>query len=170
LGLAVDSGGFVPVEQVAEVSNLSPDQVSAIAGHPGEPRFEIADGRIRALYGHSFPVPDLPNLEVVPPKLLFHGTSWEVVDAILGEGLSPMGRQKVHLTNNPSEALEVARRRQLPALLAIPSRQVPGLQAVADAVWAGDFVPRQFLEVRNAFAALTVPAAWLRASLLRDGD
>jgi len=161
LDLPVDVAGFVPLEDLVDAVNMSVDEVVAVATHPAEPRFEIEEGRIRALYGHSFPVSDLPDLDVEPPDTLFHGTSWGAVAEISSAGLRPMGRQKVHLTNNPTEALEVARRHSQPALLAIPTAGTESLQAVADAVWAADSIPPEFLEVRNPFTEISAPPDWL---------
>lgn len=161
LGLNVDDGGFVSIAELAAVAELSPEEIQEVASHAAEPRFELDEGRIRALYGHSFPVSQLPDLDVDTPDYLFHGTSWKLLDVIASEGLRPMSRQKVHLTNNPTEALEVARRNSDAALLAIPTDGAGSLQAVADAVWAADSIDASLLEVRNPFAELAIPPAWL---------
>jgi RNA:NAD 2'-phosphotransferase (TPT1/KptA family) len=162
LGLSVDPAGFVPLDGVASVVGLPVDDVVRIATHPAEPRFEVVDDSIRALYGHSFQVVDLPDLDIELPGRLYHCTSWEALPAIAGdEGLRPMARQKVHLTNNPSEAMEVARRHELPALLSVDTSKSGPLQAVADAVWAANAVPAEALEVLNPFALATPPPDWL---------
>jgi putative RNA 2'-phosphotransferase len=41
----------------------------------------------------------------IPPEILYHGTSPDVLNKIMSEGLKPMGRQDVHL----STSLETAR-------------------------------------------------------------
>ena len=131
-----------------------------VASDPAEPRFQILDDEIRALYGHSFPVSDLHELNVEMPSELFHGTSWDHVSEIATLGLRPQARQHVHLTNNPAEAIEVARRHGHPLLLAVRTNQVPNLRAVADAVWAAEAVEPGFISVRNVFADLRVPPSW----------
>jgi RNA:NAD 2'-phosphotransferase (TPT1/KptA family) len=164
LGLQADDQGFVPVDDLAQVGGLSAAEILAVAAHPAEPRFEVQEGRIRALYGHSFPVPNLPELDVEPPETLFHGTSWGALDLIAAEGLRPMGRQKVHLTNNPTEALEVARRHSRAALLAVSTSDVESLRAVADAVWAADEILPEMLELRNPYTEIPTPPTWLTES------
>jgi hypothetical protein len=68
----------------------------------------MADGRTRALYGHS--VPDkLERTASTPPERLYHGTSPTALDAIRHAGLQPMRRQYVHLSNTLAEAIEVGR-------------------------------------------------------------
>lgn len=135
--------------------------------HPAEPRFQVQDGRIRALYGHSFYVEDLSDLGIDPPSILYHGTSWDSLPRIIVEGLRPMSRQKVHLTNNPNEALEVARRHSRPALVAVRAEEVESLQAVADAVWAADRVDPDLLEIRNPVRESSLPPAWIFDSITR---
>ena len=168
LGLSVDQAGFVRLEKLAKVAGLTVDQVLATATHPAEQRFEVYDGRVRALYGHSFPVTDLPDLDIATPDPLFHGTSWDALQRIASEGLLPMERQKVHLTNNASEALEVARRHRKPALLAVSTTGNELFQAVADAVWAADWVAPHLLEVCNPYAQMQDPPTWLSDAIARD--
>lgn len=75
-----------------------------------------------------------------------------------------MGRQKVHLTNNPTEALEVARRHSRAALLAVSTSDVESLRAVADAVWAADEILPEMLELRNPYTEIPTPPTWLTES------
>ena len=165
MGLTLDDAGFVPLDELADAVNASAAEVVSIATHPAEPRFELEDGGVRALYGHSFEVADLPDLEVDTPDTLFHGTSWDNLPRIATEGLRPMERQKVHLTNNPMEALEVARRHQSPALLAVSSNGIESLRAAADAVWTADSVDRRSLQISNPFAQAQSPPEWFAASI-----
>ncbi|MGQ0720392.1 MAG: RNA 2'-phosphotransferase [Candidatus Eiseniibacteriota bacterium] len=74
-------------------------------------RFEIAGGKIRALYGHSDRVHlELPEDE--PPEVLFHGTTLEAARKVAQDGLQPMGRAYVHLSSTEQEALAVGRRHE----------------------------------------------------------
>jgi putative RNA 2'-phosphotransferase len=74
-------------------------------------RFQIQNGKIRALYGHSDRVRlELPEDE--PPEALYHGTSAESARRIAQEGLQPMGRAYVHLSSTEEEALAVGRRHE----------------------------------------------------------
>lgn len=167
--MAVDGSGFVELIDVANELGRTVEEVVSVATHPAEPRFQVEDGRIRALYGHSFYVEDLSDLGIEPPRILFHGTSWDSLSSIVVEGLRPMHRQKVHLTNNPNEALEVARRHSRPALVAVRAEEVESLQAVADAVWAADYVDPDLLEVRNPVRESSLPPAWMFDSITRRG-
>ncbi|WP_428118725.1 RNA 2'-phosphotransferase [Candidatus Poriferisodalis sp.] len=167
VGLEIDDGGFVDISELEATVGFSADEVRATATHPAEPRFEVDGNRIRALYGHSIPVLDLPDLDVEIPELLFHGTSWTALDDISVDGLRPMGREKVHLTVNPIEALEVANRHERPALLAIRTGEIESLQSVADAIWTADEAPSETIEVLNPFAAIAEPPDWLTDVLVK---
>ena len=74
---------------------------------------------IRAIYGHSLATAiSYPAVE--PPDVLLHGTARRFVDVILREGLRPMNRQYVHLTDDPALAQLTGKRRDArPAILQI---------------------------------------------------
>lgn len=162
-GVAVDRFGYVTIEELASTLGSSADAIAAVAQHPSEPRFQVEDERIRARYGHSFRVDPLDEHVSELPTLLYHGTSWDSLARIAESGLRPMSRQNVHLSNNPLEALEVARRHGRPLLLAVDPDGVEGLQAVADAMWAAPSVPVDRLRILNAFTEVASPPGWLSA-------
>jgi RNA:NAD 2'-phosphotransferase (TPT1/KptA family) len=160
-GLQPDDGGFVSLVDVAREIRQSVDVLLEVATHPAEPRFQVVDDRIRALYGHSFPVVDLYEVNVEMPETLFHGSSWDHLSQIAAAGLLPRARQHVHLTNNPAEAIEVARRHGHAVLLAVATSSIGSLRAVADAVWAATEVDAAGVRVLNAFEELPTPPDWL---------
>ncbi len=153
--------GALSVEGVAIELGVDVDAVLEVATHPSEPRFQVLDGGIRALYGHSFEVSDLHELSVDRPEELYHGTSWGSLDSILASGLIPRTRRQVHLSNSMAEAMEVGRRHGHPVLLSARADGLAGLRAAADAIWAADAVARDALRVRNAFAELASVPDWL---------
>jgi RNA:NAD 2'-phosphotransferase (TPT1/KptA family) len=159
--LEPDDGGFVYLAGLARTIRQEVDVVIEIATHPAEPRFQVVDDRIRALYGHSFAVTDLFEVNVELPEMLFHGSSWDHLTEIAASGLLPQSRQHVHLTNNPAEAIEVARRHGHAILLAVATSTINSLRAVADAVWAAPQVEAANVRVLNAFAELPISPDWL---------
>jgi putative RNA 2'-phosphotransferase len=161
-GLDVDEGGFVSLQEAASCLQRSETDLVEVAAHPLEPRFQVDGGRIRALYGHSFPIDDAPELDVELPDSLFHGSTWSSLDAIAREGLRSMKRREVYLTNNPLEALEVARRHGRPVLLEVQTTGQETPRAAADAIWAVSSVAAAAISVVNPFTAIASPPAWLR--------
>jgi len=126
--LVLDEKGFVDLDAVfnslenTKYSWASREDIEELIEHGEKKRFEIVDGKIRALYGHSIDV-EIKQREK-PPTELYHGTSPDSLNSILDEGLKPMGRQYVHLSISISEAIEVGKRHHSdPVILAIDSRR-----------------------------------------------
>ena len=71
--------------------------VEKIIAESVKKRFELADGKIRATYGHSTDG-KIEFKESAPPNVLFHGTSRAAYKHICKDGLKPMSRQYVHLS------------------------------------------------------------------------
>lgn len=150
-GVPVDPSGFADMDDLATALRVDSSQLLAVAEHPGEPRFEIREGRIRALYGHSLNVNIDTGIDVGVPSALYHGSSWSALDAIVANGLVPMGRNMVHLTNRSDEALEVGRRKGSPLVLVVDP---PGeAEPVAEGIWVATGVPPKRLAVVNPFRA-----------------
>ncbi len=113
--LSLDEHGFTEVASVwALIQNKFgnafsfQDLETVVAGDQhGKKRYELVDGRIRALFGHSA-VRDIEYPSVIPPTLLYHGTSQAALAAIRATGLKAGQRQYVHLTTNLKHAKRVA--------------------------------------------------------------
>lgn len=89
-----------------------------LASDGGKQRFEVRDGRIRAMYGHS--TKNEINYEAVtPPEILYHGTVDRALPAIREHGLKGMRRQYVHLSTHTDRANVVANRHGQALLLKI---------------------------------------------------
>ncbi|WP_122088520.1 RNA 2'-phosphotransferase [Halalkalicoccus subterraneus] len=113
-GLALDTRGWVAYDDlVGSVTGkydwAEPDHVAGLIAIDPKGRFERADERVRAAYGHSVEV-DLDAPETPVPDELYHGTAPETVPAIREQGLKPMERQRVHLSETVEGAREVGRR------------------------------------------------------------
>jgi putative RNA 2'-phosphotransferase len=128
VGLELDPQGWAPLDAVCAALRVSRVEVEEVVAHGSKQRFEVADGRIRARYGHSLPGHvELPADH--PPDELFHGTGARTVEAILRDGLRPGGRQYVHLSPSIATAREVGARHGRPVVL-----HVDAGRAAADGV------------------------------------
>lgn len=116
-------------------------------------RFAIEGERIRARYGHSHTKVAYPPGE--PPAVLYHGTHKSALAVILKEGLKPMGRQYVHLSEGLHFASLAGRRRGELVLLAIDTVKAAGsgvtFYYAGNEVWLAGAVPADCIaEYENA--------------------
>ncbi len=122
----VDERGWADVDDLVNVLKkrfkldwLRKEHVLAVAYFDEKGRYEINGNKIRARYGHTFPVKiDLEEADS-SEEILYHGTTAAVVQKILKEGIKPMKRNFVHLTTSLEEAIENARRKGKPVVLVI---------------------------------------------------
>ena len=115
--LVLDDHGWASVDDVlaalrsrgGRYADLRATDLEELVATGSRPRYELRGGRIRARYGHSVPVA-VDAAPAAPPDLLWHGTSRRAWQAIAIDGLTPMGRQHVHLSQEREQAVEVGRR------------------------------------------------------------
>jgi putative RNA 2'-phosphotransferase len=156
--LEMDAEGFVDFDSLIDVlvaedilaENAEEDVRELVEGSDRK-RFEIANGRIRALYGHSsrirlnYPADD-------PPPLLYHGTTAETARRVAEEGLQPAGRALVHLSATEEEALSVGKRHtESPVLIRVDTaaalRSGIGFHRATDLIWLCSSLPVDVLDI-----------------------
>lgn len=155
--LELDADGWAELEAVlAALREERPDwcdvteaDLSEMMRRASKQRYEMAGGRIRALYGHSLPG-RLNRTPAAPPPELFHGTAPATVEKIRASGLLPMRRQFVHLSVNRDTARAVGRRKaRTPVILRIDAaaagRAGVAFYAGNDKVWLADRVTPEFI-------------------------
>jgi putative RNA 2'-phosphotransferase len=157
--LELDEEGWTAIEPLLEAlrrrqqdwKDLNERDLYEMIASSEKRRFEMAGGRIRAVYGHSIPG-TLRRIRATPPEILYHGTSPVAARRILVDGLLPMNRQYVHLSTNVATAMEVGRRKTAePVVLRIHASQA-ACEGVCfyegnEQVWLADNVPAKFIEV-----------------------
>src|SRR5207249_463766 len=109
--LTLDREGYAAWEDVVEVVQnrfveVSEADVQSVVTGFDKKRFELKDGKVRATYGHSFPV-DLGLESAEPPPELYFGTARDLAQSILRNGLKPRDRRYVHLSPSLQDALAV---------------------------------------------------------------
>lgn len=130
-GLKLDKQGYVftndlitGINAATDIS-ITVDDIRRIIAESEKNRFELADceTRIRATYGHSVKDKMISLNVSTPPAVLYHGTTHQVVGKILKEGLKPMNRQYVHLSDDNATAVTVGKRRDRnPVILTIDAK------------------------------------------------
>ena len=157
-GIELDEEGWVDVDKLLDAlrkhkrwEGITEDDFHTVMSVSAKKRFEISDGHIRALYGHSIPM-KIVKEPTTPPTLLYHGTARRNLDTILQEGILPMSRQYVHMSEDVETATKVGRRKaQDIVILAINTQAEPGVPFYCgnDQTWLADRVPPSMIEVLN---------------------
>lgn len=161
-GLSLDDRGWADYSEVIDAVTrrydwAEPEHVEGVILADPKGRFERAGERVRAAYGHSVDVA-LDEPETPVPDELYHGTGPGAVGAIREEGLKPMGRQRVHLSETVEEAREVGRRRASdPAVFAVDAGAMAadGRRVVrrGRGVYTTDRVPPEYLSLLDGSEA-----------------
>lgn len=129
VGLSLDSRGWVDRDDLAAAASerydwADAERVGAVIATDPKGRFETDGDRVRAAYGHSVDVTlddgtDDPDAAPIPDRL-YHGTAPRALPAIRREGLRPMDRREVHLSETAADAREVGSRHAAdPAVLVV---------------------------------------------------
>ena len=156
-GLSLDKEGWVDFEVFCRALasykhpvHVDKETVEKIIAESDKKRFELADGRIRATYGHSIDA-KIEFKESIPLNILFHGTSHKAYNLICKEGLKPMNRQYVHLSVDAVTARKVGSRHDRnPVILVIdaPKMYSDGFKffhSTNDGTWMCESVPSNYI-------------------------
>lgn len=155
-GIKLDEYGYTDLAHFIVAMNhvhhfdpaLTQAMIEEVIANSNKQRFEIKNGRICALYGHSIPG-IIKHQEATPPAILYHGTAHRFMPSIKKLGLLPMQRQFVHLSTDIPMAKQVGRRHDNnPVILqvdTVAARQA-GIKFYIgnDEVWLCDELPAKF--------------------------
>ncbi len=160
-GIVLDEEGWTDLETLLAVlrqrrrdwANLQSadvlDMMAETLAKQNKQRFEVQEGNIRALYGHSTKQ-KIAKASVEPPAILYHGTARKTVPLIETSGLKVMGRQYVHLSADVETAKMVGQRRDFKAIIL----QVKALEAYQNGIafytepngiWLSEPIPPSFI-------------------------
>ena len=153
----MDKNGWVNLDDIIKNSNqykdinLSIDLIKLVVETNDKRRFSISDDgkKIRANQGHSIQKIDLNLENGTPPDILYHGTASHYLQSIMKNGLKPMKRQHVHLSQAFEDALAVAKRHGKPVVLYIDAKKMyeDGYKFYLSAnnIWLVDIVPAKYI-------------------------
>jgi putative RNA 2'-phosphotransferase len=155
--LAFDRHGFVAWSKIVDLIqerffDATEQEIRAVVTESEKKRFELRDDKVRATYGHSFPV-DLGLEPVEPPAELYYGTARDLAQSILHKGLKPRDRQFVHLSASLEDAEAVGKRRDpAPAIVVVDTRAAREADVVfyrSGSLFLAENVPPQFLSLKQ---------------------
>lgn len=160
-GIELDDEGWVSIKTFLKAMNdkhhyqlkLTETRLKEVINQSSKQRYSIKDGKIRALYGHSFKK-EIKHEIGTPPDVLFHGTSRGALDQILKEGLKPCSRQFVHLSIDEETAEQVGRRHDdKPVILKVDtiSARKEGIDFFVgnNTTWLAKTIPAKYLTIHK---------------------
>ena len=123
--ITLDKNGWAPVKDILKALKVNMEVLEDIVYTDSKCRYSFNDNKtkIRANQGHSVSV-DVELQEVVPPDILYHGTSTKSLESIKKDGIKSMSRQYVHLSLDMDTAVKVGSRHGKPVILAVNSKQM----------------------------------------------
>lgn len=156
-GIELDEHGWADVDGliagiVRTGRQLDKDTLEEIVRTDEKGRYSFNEDhtKIRANQGHSVQV-DVDLAEAAPPDVLYHGTAESRLASIMREGLRPMGRLYVHLSQDEATAVKVGRRHGKPAVLQVDARRMAAdghtFWLSANGVWLTRGVPAEYIDI-----------------------
>jgi len=125
------------------------EDVEQVVRNSDKQRYIIENERIRARYGHSHTRVQYAPAE--PPAVLYHGTNRKALPSILKEGLHPMSRQYVHLSEGTHFATLAGSRRGELIILRIDTQKAReagvSFYFAGNEVWLADRIPPGCCEI-----------------------
>ncbi|MFW5787372.1 MAG: RNA 2'-phosphotransferase [Halanaerobiales bacterium] len=158
--LELNPDGTVRVEKLLEAlstkfKNITRQDLAEVVEEDEKGRFSFKEGgeKIRANYGHSIGGVDPDYQAVVPPEILYHGTTRKVKDKILKEGLRPMNRNYTHLSETCQEAVKVGQRwDNKPVIFKIKAGKAHAdgheFYRTGEGIYLTDWVPAKYLYLK----------------------
>lgn len=155
--LEMDEEGWVSIEQLLEAlhrvekwENIFEADLSKMIEESEKKRHEMKNGKIRAFYGHSVPIKILKE-EKIPPDILYHGTARRFLESIRENGLLPLSRQYIHLSQDIETAENVGKRHDnKPCILIIDAKKAwdDGIKFYLgnERVWLADKIPIGYIK------------------------
>ena len=154
--LSIDGEGFAPWREVVDMVqerfyDVTEEQIRSLITGAEKKRFEIRGDKVRATYGHSFPV-DLGTTEAAPPAQLYFGVARDLAESMLHSGLKPRDRQYVHLSISVKDAESVARRHDPSPVVLVVDAQAAHAEGIrfyeSGPLFLVENVPAKFLSLR----------------------
>lgn len=158
IGITLSKSGWVNVNTLLEQLNKHKNPITLtelydIVNTNNKKRFEFSDDKtqIRATQGHTVKV-DLDLPVSIPPDILYHGSVEKYMKSINENGLTKQKRHAVHLSSEISTAVDVAKRRGVPVLLIVDSKQMVKdgykFYLTKNNVWLTDNIPTKYITIK----------------------
>ncbi|MFF2879022.1 RNA 2'-phosphotransferase [Gottfriedia sp. NPDC057991] len=153
-GLNLKEDGTCTIRELVDAINsqinwggVTVENITQVVKNCSKQRYTINDGRIKANYGHS--KTKITYQPKKPPEILYHGTNKKVEELILNEGIKPMGRNYVHLSEGVEFATLAGKRRGELVILKIDAKNAyeNGVKFfyADNEVWLSDYISPKYI-------------------------
>lgn len=123
----IDKEGWMNTSDLIKSGEFTIDELEQIVKEDNKKRYELTKDKrkIRALQGHSISGINPGFVQEIPPGVLYHGTSTNLVENIMNSGgLKSMSRDYIHLSTDLDTAVKVGKRHGNPCVIIIDSLQM----------------------------------------------
>lgn len=155
IDIKLDEHGWARVDElikgVSKTHPLTMEMLEKIVEIDDKQRFAFNDDRtlIRANQGHSVSV-DVELKDMMPPKILYHGTAEKYVESIDQYGLISKSRLYVHLSETIETATKVGARHGKPVIYTVDTDKMTAdgykFYLSANGIWLTKCVPIAYLK------------------------
>jgi putative RNA 2'-phosphotransferase len=155
--IALDEEGWADINNILnslhnfkDLTDLKKEDLLYLISNQDRVRFVINGNKIKATHGHTIKVEK--NAPIIPPDILYHGTSRKYIKSIFLHGLLKMQRQFVHLSIDTYTAMEIGNRKDSnPTIIKVDSRKAckEGILFYkgSDKVWLSENILPKYLKV-----------------------
>ena len=160
INIKLDKKGWANVDEVIKGMKISMQDLEYIVENDNKKRYSFNDdkSKIKANQGHSSKLNIKLDLkEKIPPVILYHGTKSYFLNKIMKQGLKPMKRDHVHLTENINTAKNTAdRRKGESVILEIDTREMvknkQKFYLSENNVWLTNHVDPKYLTITKRYS------------------
>ncbi len=155
IDIKLDEHGWARVDElikgVSKTHPLTMEMLEKIVEIDDKQRFAFNDDRtlIRANQGHSVSV-DVELKDMIPSKILYHGTAEKYVESIDQYGLISKSRLYVHLSETIETATKVGARHGKPVIYTVDTEKMTAdgykFYLSANGIWLTKCVPIAYLK------------------------
>lgn len=127
IGSEIDENGWMMIKDLTGSGKFTLKELEEIVKDDQKGRYELSvdKKKIRALQGHSIPGINPELEEIIPPDILYHGTSYSNLDKIFKSGcIKRMSRDYIHLSGDKETALVVGARHGKPCYIQISAKEM----------------------------------------------
>lgn len=154
IGIRLDKNGWANVNEILAGLKIDRNTLEKIVSEDLKGRYSFDENKtkIRANQGHSVSGVEIEMEKPYPPEFLYHGTATRFLEQIMRDGLKPMKRQYVHISQDFETAVKVGARHGKPAVLVIRAQEFVDdgneLFLSANGVWQAKSVPVKYFSIR----------------------